>query len=244
MAAKLAGADGHLTLLVVTSVSGSGEFATAAISPGRADRLLAGARRIAERAGVQSTGVVDPASPPVGVILQRASDHDLFAIGAPATSWLGEMVLGGVARTALRQFSTPMLLVRRSFTGSLRGRRILVASDGEEGSDRIVELAGRLGKSQGATVTLVNALGAESKINPLAIQSQAQTLQLMLGDGGEPWIEPGKAWDVILAAAKGTEAELVVIGSRRLSGLHALGSVSRRVVYDAPCSVLVVPPEQ
>jgi hypothetical protein len=43
---------------------------------------------------------------------------------------------------ALSQFTTPMLIVRKSATGSLQGRRILVASDGDEDSDRIEELAG------------------------------------------------------------------------------------------------------
>jgi nucleotide-binding universal stress UspA family protein len=36
------------------------------------------------------------------------------------------------------------------------------------------------------------------------------------------------------------EADLLVIGSRRLQGLRALGSVSERVAHEARCSVLVV----
>ena len=243
MAASLAGPDGHLTLLAVTAVSGSGAYTTAAISPGRVDLVLSNAKRIADHAGVPSSTVVDPGGPPIEVILGRASDHDLLAIGAPATSWLGGVLTGGVATAALSQFTTPML-VARSFTGSLKGRQILVASDGEEGSGHIVDLAGRLGQSQGAQVTLVNALGAESKLNPRTIQAQARALQLALPNAGEPCIEPGKAWDVILDAAKHTKASLVVIGSRRLHGLHAFGSVSRRVVHDAHCSVLVIPPGQ
>ena len=107
MAASLAGPDGHLTLLAVTAVSGSGAYATAAISPGRVDLVLSNAKRIADDAGVPSSTVVDPDGPPVEVILERASDHDLLAIGAPATSWLGGMLIGGVATTALSRFTTP-----------------------------------------------------------------------------------------------------------------------------------------
>jgi nucleotide-binding universal stress UspA family protein len=243
MVTALAGPDGHLTLLAVSAVSGSGAYTTAAIAPSRAELVLSDAKRIASRAGAASTTVVDPGSPPVEIILEQASEHDLFAIGAPATSWLGGMLTGGVATIALSRFTTPMLVVHRSFTGSLRGRHILVASDGEDGSDRLVELAGQLGANQGAHVTLVNALGAESKMNTLAIQGQARALKRMLPDTGDPRVEPGKAVDVILAAAKDTEAALLVIGSRRLSGLHAFGSVSRHLMHDAPCSVLVVPPE-
>jgi nucleotide-binding universal stress UspA family protein len=242
MAAALAGPGGHLTLLAVTAVAGSGAYASADISPKRAELVLNNAKRIADDAGVPSSTVVDPGRPPVEVILARACEHDLFAIGAPATSWLGGMLIGGVASVALSQFTTPMLVVRRSFTGSLKGHQILVASDGEKGSDQLVELAGRLGASRGARVTLVNAPGAESKTNARAIQAQARALALAVPDAGEPLIEPGKAWDVIEDAARQTKATLVVIGSRRLSGVRAFGSVSRRVVHDAPCSVLVVPP--
>jgi nucleotide-binding universal stress UspA family protein len=34
------------------------------------------------------------------------------------------------------------------------------------------------------------------------------------------------------------------MGSRRLEGLKALGSVSRRVVHEAHCSVMLMPPER
>ncbi len=242
MAATLASPDGRLTLLAVTAVTGSGAYASAAISPGRAEIVLSSAKRIADDAGVPASTVVDPGRPPVEVILAHARDHDLFAIGAPATSWLGGMLIGDVATVALTEFTTPMLVVNRSFSGSLHGRQILVASDGEEGSDEIVELAGRLGNSQGARVTIVNAPGVESKANARAIEAQARALALALPDAGEPIIEPGKPWDVIMDAAERTEAALVVLGSRRLSGLRAFGSVSGRVVHDAPCSVRVVPP--
>ena len=242
LAASLAGPDGHLTFLAVTAVSGYGAHSTAAISPAWADLVLRNAKRIAEGAGVPSSTVADPGGPPSEVILARASEHDLLAIGAPVTSWLGGMLTGGMATTTLKRFTTPILFARGSFTGSLRGRQILVASDGETDSDHIVDIARRLGQSQGAQVTLVNAPGAESKSKPRAIDAQAGALRVAFPDAEDPYIEPGKAWDVILEAAKHTEAALVVIGSRRLGGLHAFGSVSRRVVHDAPCSVLVIPP--
>ena len=47
-----------------------------------------------------------------------------------------------------------------------------------------------------------------------------------------------KALDVLLEAAR--EVDLLVVGSRGLRGLRALGSVSERVAHQAPCSVLVL----
>ncbi len=249
LAASLAGPGGHLTLLTVTAARGSGPMSAALVSTSRAKQLLSRAKRIADELGVSSTTIIDPGSPPLKVILERASEHDLLAIGAPATSWLAGMLIGALGAprgaltaTALSQFTTPMLVVRRTATGSIRGRQIAVASDGHEGSDRIVELAARLGQSQGAGVTLVNALGAESDMSPHAIQAQQRALAAALPGTGPPYIEPGKAWDVIQNAAKSSKAGLVILGSRRLAGVRALGSVSRRVVHDAPCSVLLLPP--
>ncbi len=243
MAAGLAGPSGHLTLLAVTAVSGSGRYTTAAIGPDRAKRLLSRAKHIADDAGVASTTVVDPDGPPVKVILERASHHNLLAIGAPATSWLGGMLVGGVAVAALSQFTTPMLIVRKSSTGSLRGRRILVASDGDEGSDEVVRLAGRLGLSLDAPVTLLHAVGRESQVSHRQIQAQAGALKAVLAEASDVCIEPGRPWEVIVDTARSTNAALILIGSRRLSGMRALGSVSRRVAHDAPCSVLLLPPK-
>jgi nucleotide-binding universal stress UspA family protein len=52
----------------------------------------------------------------------------------------------------------------------------------------------------------------------------------------------GHEADEILKAAKRTRADLVVLGSRGLTGLRKflLGSVSQTVARHAPCSVLVV----
>jgi len=243
MAAHLAGPEGHLTLLAVTAAQGSGPNATAAISPGRVEHVLTRAKHIADEAGVRATTIVDPGHPPVEVILVRAAAHDLLALGAPAGSWLGGMLIGGVAAAALGQFDTPMLVARRSFTGSLRGGRILVASDGQEGSDRVVETAGRLGLGLGAQVTILNAVAAESDVRPHQIQAQGRALERMLPGRSEVRVEPGRAADVIMEAAHSSDVAIAVLGSRRLGGVRALGSVSRRVAHDADCSVLLLPPQ-
>jgi len=56
-------------------------------------------------------------------------------------------------------------------------------------------------------------------------------------------VKSGRAGPVIVSAATAGDASLVAMGSRRLEGLRAMGSVSRRVVHQARCSVLLVPPE-
>ncbi len=241
MAACLAGPQGHLTLLAVTAEAGSGVHATAAIGRARVQHVMRRATRIADAAGVSATPVVDTGHPPARVILARAAEHDLLALGAPATSWLGGMIIGGVADVTLSRFTIPALFVRAAFKGSLRGGQIMVASDGLDGSDRIVATAGALALDQDATVTLVHAAGPESKMHPHRIAAQVRALTDAGAAVAQPLIEPGRPVPVILAAAKSTKAAVVVIGSRRLGGLQAFNSVSRRVTHDS-CSVLVVPP--
>jgi nucleotide-binding universal stress UspA family protein len=52
--------------------------------------------------------------------------------------------------------------------------------------------------------------------------------------------DPRPPLEALLAAAR--DADLVIVGSRGLRGLRALGSVSERLGHRAPCSVLVVKP--
>ena len=177
-AAALAGADGHLTLLAVTAVRGSGVHETAAISPTRAKRLLEHAAEVAAKAGVPSTLVVDPASPPSQVILERAAQHDLLAMGAPAMSWLGGMLIGGVTVAALGSFATPLLTARSIPAGQDFARSIVVASDGLDGSDHLVDIALRLAQAKGTHVTLVHAIEVGARAQSDRIDEQARRLEL------------------------------------------------------------------
>ena len=76
-------------------------------------------------------------------------------------------------------------------------------------------------------------------------------LRLIVAEGGkgvdvdgvraaDPGVETesGKPVKALVEASK--HADLLVLGSRGLHGLRALGSVSERVAHEARCSVLVV----
>ncbi len=120
------------------------------------------AEAVAREAGVAASVEVDPAGPPGRVVLEHCAGHDLLALGTPATAWFGSMFMGGVAATAEAYLTLP-LLVSRAPAGALAPQeRILVASDGLEGSDALVEIAGRLAVGRGGSVTLLHVLGAES----------------------------------------------------------------------------------
>ena len=243
-AAALAGPNGHLTLLEVTSFEAQGAYRSPAIAPLKAKGILDQAAAIAKAAGVGTTSEVDPASPPSRVVLDWAAERDLLAIGAPATSWFGGMFIGGVAVSAEESFTTPMLVARTMPAEPRFAGRILIASDGLAGSDELVELGGRLARAQGAGVTLLHAIGLESKARRRRVEEQARRLDLDVDDASQVRLEGGSARSMIVETASAVGASLVVMGSRRLKGLRVIGSVSRRVVHQGHCSVLLVPPER
>jgi nucleotide-binding universal stress UspA family protein len=250
-AAALAGPSGQLTVLEVTSYRSGGERRSPAIGPAEATRVLERASGIARQAGVPFTAEVDPASPAQRVILDWSVGYDLLALGAPATSWLRGLFVAGVSDTALGSLVTPLLVARPTPQGHRFADRILVASDCLEGSDELVELAGGLALSHGASVILLHAIGHEPHARRDGVEEkadrlreQSRRLERSVGEASEVRSERGHAHDVIVKAARGLGASLVLMSSRRLDGLRTIGSVSRRVVHEAHCSVLLVPPER
>jgi nucleotide-binding universal stress UspA family protein len=250
-AAALAGPHGHLTFLIVTSFRSGGSHRGPAIGPLRAGGILQRAEAIARDAGVPYTSEVDPGSPPARVILDWSPRFDLLALGAPASSWPAKLLSVGVGDKALGGFSTALLVARPLEDGRRFGDRIVVASDGLEASNALLGVAARLARGPGSKVTLVHALGRESPIKRGRAREQEQTLkeqerslERALPSGTtELAVKPGRPGAVVVSTATLADASLVVMGSRRLEGLRAMGSVSRRVAHQARCSVLLIPPE-
>jgi nucleotide-binding universal stress UspA family protein len=119
----------------------------------------------------------------------------------------------------------------------------MVASDGLSESDELVDFAAELARQRQASVILLHAAGSESASHPTRVAAQGRRIHSALGDRSVVCVEPGHAHEVIVEKATHENVSLIVMSSRRLSGLRALGSVSERVVHQAPCSVLVVRPE-
>jgi len=241
-AASLVRPGGELTLLLVTSFRNEGEMRGPAIGPIDAHAAVKRAESIAEEAGVAATIEVDPAAPPARVVLDWAADHDLIAIGAPAGSWLGSLVIAGVGDSALRELRTPVLTARASSTGDTY-RHVLIASDALEDSAASDWLGGRLGGTHGSQVTLLHALSRRPREAHERVLAQAEMLREHGVARPDVVLRHGRAHEVIVDVAERLSASLIVQGSRRRSGVRTLGSVSRRVVHEAGCSVLTVPPE-
>lgn len=127
--------------------------------------------------------------------------------------------------------------VDRRFTAF--AERVLVASDGLEDSEELVRLAGRLA---GASVVLLYATDVENDERTRKIEAQGRMLEEQFGHALQVRIEIGDAAEAIVQAGHESNASLIVMGSRRRTGLKAIGSVSRHVLHSANCSVLLVAP--
>ena len=214
------------------------------LSPEHAERALRKAAANARKQGVEATIAVERATHPADVLVKRASDHDLLVLGRPTLPRTGGIILGSVASAAVHSAEIPVLLARPAPARFAFPKRILLASDGSGESRRLVELCVHIAEAHNSRVTLLHVSGPESAHRPRAIAAQATQLYEWLKVEPVLRTEPGRAHEQIVEVAEREHASLVVLGSRGLTGVRALASVSERVAHHAPCSVLVVRPRR
>ncbi|HEY5660972.1 MAG TPA: universal stress protein [Gaiellaceae bacterium] len=157
----------------------------------------------------------------------RDQDATLAAVGSHEISRLTGMLIGSVATRALHEAPCSVLVARAAQWPWPRS--IIVGVDGSDGSLSAARVAQGIAARMGSTVRLLVARGG----SPADIAGEALT-EL----GHELSFSDEKPVPALLEAAR--DADLLVVGSRGVTGLRALGSVSERVAHHAPCSLLVV----
>lgn len=135
-------------------------------------------------------------------------------------------------------------------------KRILVALDGSDLSEQVIEMLKQVGLQPDATVVIAHVianLGADPDIAVDRPQADTETIphqqleklqacQAILPCKSELEIVTGEPAEEIIRLANIHNVDLVVMGSRGLTGMNRIlkGSVSSQVVEEAPCSVFVV----
>jgi len=157
----------------------------------------------------------------------RKRRSTLVAVGGGGHRRLPGIVLGAVATHLLHRAPCSVLVARERDGGLAFPRTILAGTDGSPEGNAAVRAALRLGERFGAPVRALIATGGDDPVDEGAV----------VGADEIEWSELAPV-DALVRAAAG--ADLVVLGSRGLRGVRALGSVSERVGHAAPCSVLVV----
>lgn len=151
----------------------------------------------------------------------------LLVIGTHGHSRVEEIVFGGVAGELLHQAPCAVLVARPVSDLGAFPREIVVGIDGSEEAERAFDVACGLAARRHSTLRSVVALGGKrANLAPVARRHRrAKDF-------------PAAPVPALVEAASG--ADLLVVGSRGVHGIRALGSVSERVAHEAACSVLVV----
>jgi len=240
-AIALSGAGTTLVFVCVREHRGAGATQQATITTERADTALEAALQAAREAGIDAAAEILPGHDPRSVLLDEASRSDLLVVASHGGSRAGGIALGSTASAAAHRAQVPVLVARRPPDGVAFPERILVATDGSAAAERAVELAARIGHANRSSVYM---LTVEPGRHGDPARTAVEAADLMEALGREPTIvrESGDPSERILALAESERVALVVVGSRGLTGVRALGSVSERVTHRAPCSVLVARP--
>lgn len=165
----------------------------------------------------------DPASTLLDAI--ERFDATLVAVGPHGHSRAVGIALGAVSTSLLHEAPCSVLLARRR--GGPFPASILVGVDGSEQSLAAARVAQSVAERFGSELTIAVATGGKL----VDLEPVWELTPYFVRD-------PGRPVEALVGLAE--TFDLVVVGSRGLHGLAALGSVSERVAHRAPCSVLVV----
>jgi len=132
----------------------------------------------------------------------------------------------------------------------------VVGTDGSETAALATRRAAELARATGARLHIVSAFtgrgtttigsGSETMLMSnlgSAEQIAEQEAAAFRAEGLDAvaTIREGKPADVLLDTARDVDAELIIVGNRRMQGMsRVLGAVANEIVHRAPCDVLLV----
>lgn len=238
-------------------------------APGRAglqDRLarqtkkiLQDARRVLNEEGCLVSTLCRTGSP-ARVILHESKGYDLTVLGAKSGDEHSSGGLGPIA-SRLVEHANGCVLIGRTPPRD-RQPRILVPVDGSDGSEQALDMLASLFDLESADVTLLHVLetlwlpedengeaqeGADQASRELRQQAdkllnESRSRLLPQHTGVTMLVREGVPANEILRAVDEGDYDLVVLGATESSDLKhkVLGSVSVKVAWNAPCSVLLV----
>jgi nucleotide-binding universal stress UspA family protein len=234
IAARVTDPEGTLTLVAVenANLAVHAGWQMAAVSAEVAGEAREALERGREAAGSTETRPVFTRlvrGDPVDCLLRdlRERDASLVVVGTHGLGRPTGIAFGSVATHLLHEAPCSVLLARAPGNLERWPRTIVVGLDGSPEAAVATRVARALAARFGADLRIVAASPGRNADLELARRIAAD-LEIL----------PGKPVDELVVLSE--FADLIVVGSRGLKGLKALGSVSERVAHEARCPVLVV----
>jgi nucleotide-binding universal stress UspA family protein len=220
-------------------------------------RILEEAKQVLAEEGVDALTLSEVGSP-ANILMREAEDYDVAVIGAKGRDQRSEGGLGPVASRLVEHASGCVLVGREP--PSEKGMRILVPVDGSDGANQALDALNSFFDLESADVTLLhvietlwlpqdaedepmtNQLSAELRREAEQLLAEARARVLEHHPGVTTLVRDGVPANEILSEADQGDYDLVVVGAGGATDMkHSiLGSVSTKVAWNAPCSVLVV----
>ena len=165
-----------------------------------------------------------------GVLRHVCIEYDatLLALGGRSSSRFLGMMAGETASTLLHDTARSVLFARPQWGQRWHPNRIVVGLDGSEFSLAALAVADDLAERLGSAIQVVTATGGKP-----AQREGAWAERVTEWDPGHPFAA---------LRDRSTMADLLILGSRGVHGVRALGSVSERAAHRAHCSALVIHP--
>lgn len=252
------GADSSLTLLHVVNTDRLKVDKSMNVG---ANQALARALALAESDGHTLLARQVVKGRPAAAIARFARRHDcdLIVIGCRGLTEFRTFLLGSVSRRVLTEAPCSVLVIKRRVKAL---QHVLIGVDGSKDGRAAVELLLRLLPPQEINATVVSVvapLPLEADVAPeelltvvddvqrpleaqaYAIAEQSATRLRQAGAKATALAVHGPVGCELVELARLSKADLIVIGSRGLTGStrYLLGSVSETVVKYADCPVLV-----
>lgn len=173
------------------------------------------------------TRVVDGSTAGALLWAAGAEGASLIAVEDAPRSRLTGIMLGAISTTLLHEARCSVLVARPLPNERARPETIVVGVDGSYESLVAAEVAAGIAHRCEGSVRAIAAAAGKPLDNDVLATAGVEVERVEA-----PPVE------ALVDAAK--DADLLVVGSRGLHGIRALGSVSERVAHRAPCSILVV----
>ena len=206
--------------------------------------------------GITVSGAAVVGTPVIGLV-EATPPGDVLVVSATSQQKRMADVLGSVATGVVHRTHGPVIVVHGPVAHDAPLNRIVVGIDGYDESRPALDWACDLAAQTGATLEFVHAWEYPYRTKDAVFGSPQEVMQrdatalvdrvvAGLAESHQAAITAthvleGLTFDVLIDAAK--DADLIVVGSRGRGGLRSLllGSVSRKVVQHASCTVAVIP---